>query len=175
MAEERTPNIRRDGAILKGGIRLSDEIDEIYSRISALSARELEVLRLVTTGMTNWSIGLELGISERTAREHISRIMLKLRVGSRVEIAVIATKWSLLSRACRFGESGRSSYGRYTSCVSAVAGEVTKNATSLVFMSLQCVYSKGRHGSCRTAQFTGSPTAQRELDVSTSAARHSLP
>lgn len=81
--------------IVRSGIGLSDEIDEIHSRMSTLSAREFEVLRLVATGMTNYSIGMELGISERTAREHIARIMLKLRVGSRVEIAVIATKWDL--------------------------------------------------------------------------------
>ncbi|MEU4565460.1 helix-turn-helix transcriptional regulator [Micromonospora sp. NPDC023956] len=74
-----------------------DEIDEIRSMMSALSARESEVIRLVATGMTNYSIGMELGISERTAREHIARIMLKLRVGSRVEIAVIATKWELFT------------------------------------------------------------------------------
>ena len=81
-----------------------------------MSARELEVVRLVTTGMNNWSIGLELGICERTAREHISRIMLKLRVGSRVEITVIATKWSLskLACRCRFGETAGSGYGRYS-------------------------------------------------------------
>ncbi|MFD7617934.1 LuxR C-terminal-related transcriptional regulator [Streptomyces sp. NPDC059802] len=77
-------------------IELSGEIDEIRSRVSTLSARELEVFRLVATGMTNYSIGLELKISERTAREHIARIMLKLRVGSRVEIAVVYTKWNLL-------------------------------------------------------------------------------
>ncbi|WP_405775472.1 LuxR C-terminal-related transcriptional regulator [Streptomyces sp. NBC_01390] len=82
--------------IAENGIGLIDEIDEMNSRISTLSAREFEVFRLVATGMTNYSIGAKLKISERTAREHIARIMLKLRVGSRVEIAVIATKWDLL-------------------------------------------------------------------------------
>jgi DNA-binding CsgD family transcriptional regulator len=92
-----------------------DEVDEIYSRVSALSAREFEVHRLVATGMTNFSIGMDLGISERTVREHISRIMLKLGVGSRVEIAVIATKWTLfgLVRRGEFGKSNEASYGSY--------------------------------------------------------------
>jgi DNA-binding CsgD family transcriptional regulator len=80
-------------------VGLSGEIAEIHSRISALSVREFQVLRLVATGITNFSIGVKLGISERTAREHIARIMLKLRVGSRVEIAVIATKWELYELA----------------------------------------------------------------------------
>ncbi|RZU45714.1 regulatory LuxR family protein [Streptomyces sp. BK022] len=70
-------------------------IDELHSSMRALSERESEVARLVATGMTNYSIGVELGISERTAREYIARIMLKLRVSTRVEIAVISTKWEL--------------------------------------------------------------------------------
>ncbi|MGW7514205.1 transposase [Streptomyces sp. NPDC054796] len=73
------------------------EVVELRRGISSLSAREMEVLQLVATGKTNCSIGMELGISERTAREHVARIMLKLGVGSRVEIAVIATKWRLES------------------------------------------------------------------------------
>ncbi|TCO59349.1 response regulator transcription factor [Actinocrispum wychmicini] len=84
-----------ENMIVENGIGPIDNINEIHSRMSALSAREFEVLRLVTTGMTNYNIGMKLGISARTAREHIARIMLKLRVGSRVEIAVIATKWDL--------------------------------------------------------------------------------
>lgn len=68
--------------------------DALHRGNSSLSARENEVLHLVATGKTNCSIGRELGISERTVREHVARIMLKLGVRSRVEIAVIATKWS---------------------------------------------------------------------------------
>ncbi|MFB6435605.1 response regulator transcription factor [Streptomyces sp. NPDC056411] len=74
-------------------IEPSGEVVELRRGILSLSAREMEVLHLVATGKTNCSIGMELGISERTAREHVARIMLKLGVGSRVEIAVIATKW----------------------------------------------------------------------------------
>ncbi|EWC64469.1 hypothetical protein UO65_0076 [Actinokineospora spheciospongiae] len=57
------------------------------------------MLDLVTTGMTNRGIGSALGITERTAREHIARIMLKLGAGSRVEVAVMATRRDLLPRA----------------------------------------------------------------------------
>ncbi|MFF3826179.1 transposase [Streptomyces griseus] len=75
-------------------IEPNGDIVEPHREVSSLSARENEVLHLVATGKTNSSIGMDLGISERTAREHVARIMLKLGVGSRVEIAVIATKWS---------------------------------------------------------------------------------
>jgi DNA-binding NarL/FixJ family response regulator len=65
------------------------------SGLSLLTRREIEVLDLVTAGMTNRSIAKWLGISERTAREHVARILLKLQVRSRVEAAVIATQWRL--------------------------------------------------------------------------------
>lgn len=58
-----------------------------------LTAREMQVLDLVTAGMTNRAVASSLGISERTAREHVARILLKLRVESRVEAAVLATQW----------------------------------------------------------------------------------
>jgi DNA-binding NarL/FixJ family response regulator len=63
-----------------------------------LSDREWQVLDLVVGGMTNRAAASRLGISERTVREHIARIFLKLRVGSRVEAAVIATEWRLIGQ-----------------------------------------------------------------------------
>ena len=43
-----------------------------------LTARELDVLRLVAAGKPNKQIAAELSISERTARTHVSRILHKL-------------------------------------------------------------------------------------------------
>jgi DNA-binding CsgD family transcriptional regulator len=48
-----------------------------------LSARELQVLRLVAAGRTNKAIAAELVISERTVDRHVSNIFAKLRVSSR--------------------------------------------------------------------------------------------
>lgn len=64
-----------------------------------LSQRESEVLDLITAGMTNQSIARRLGISERTVREHVARILLKFDVRSRVQAAVIATKERMASEA----------------------------------------------------------------------------
>ena len=61
----------------------------------ALTAREAEVLDLLMVGMTNRAVANRLGISERTAREYVGRILLKLGVESRVEAAVMATEWRL--------------------------------------------------------------------------------
>jgi DNA-binding NarL/FixJ family response regulator len=60
-----------------------------------LSRREHEVLGLVADGLTNRAVASRLGITERTVREHLARIFLKLRVESRVAAAVVATEWRL--------------------------------------------------------------------------------
>ena len=57
-----------------------------------LTARELEVLRLVAAGRTNRQIGEELFISESTAGVHVSRILAKFGVAGRVEAATIAAR-----------------------------------------------------------------------------------
>src|SRR5262249_6929527 len=55
-----------------------------------LTARELEVLRLVVVGRSNRDIATELFISVKTASVHVSHIMSKLGVASRVEAAALA-------------------------------------------------------------------------------------
>lgn len=46
-------------------------------RLEQLSKREIEVLKLVAVGMFNKEIGVELGISERTVKNHLSSIFKK--------------------------------------------------------------------------------------------------
>ena len=59
-------------------------------RISELTSRELDVLRLVAAGEPNKQIAAELAISERTARTHVSRILRKLHLSSRTQAALWA-------------------------------------------------------------------------------------
>jgi DNA-binding CsgD family transcriptional regulator len=61
-----------------------------------LTARELEVLLLLTGGLSNKEIADELFISAKTASVHVSRILMKLGVTSRVEAAGIAHKRGLM-------------------------------------------------------------------------------
>ena len=56
------------------------------------SAREIEVLRELTTGASNKEIGEALVISEETVRFHIKRILLKTGFQNRTELAVEARK-----------------------------------------------------------------------------------
>jgi DNA-binding NarL/FixJ family response regulator len=66
---------------------------------AGLTARELEVLRLVADGQTNRAIGQTLYISEKTVSVHISRILAKLDASGRVEAAGLAHRLGLLEEA----------------------------------------------------------------------------
>ena len=61
-----------------------------------LTAREVQVLRLVAHGSTNRSIGAELGLSERTVDRHVSNIFAKLGVSSRAAATASAYEADLL-------------------------------------------------------------------------------
>jgi DNA-binding NarL/FixJ family response regulator len=62
-----------------------------------LTARELEVLRLVTAGRRNKEIAAELGITENTVKYHLRNILEKLHVESRTEVATRALRDGLVS------------------------------------------------------------------------------
>jgi DNA-binding NarL/FixJ family response regulator len=61
-----------------------------------LTARELQVLRLVADGRTNRTIADELVLSERTVDRHVSNILAKLRVSSRSAATAYAYEHRLL-------------------------------------------------------------------------------
>ena len=63
--------------------------------IDELSAREREVLRLIARGMENAEIARELGISPRTAKNHVSNILAKLGLPSRIQAAIYAVRRGL--------------------------------------------------------------------------------
>jgi pimeloyl-ACP methyl ester carboxylesterase/DNA-binding CsgD family transcriptional regulator len=55
-----------------------------------LSAREQEILQAVCAGLTNEIIARKLGISDKTVRNHLSRVFVKLGVSSRTQAAIAA-------------------------------------------------------------------------------------
>jgi DNA-binding NarL/FixJ family response regulator len=61
-----------------------------------LTARELEVLRLLAQGLANKEIGRRLSISEHTVKFHINGIMGKLGAQSRTEAVVRATRLGMV-------------------------------------------------------------------------------
>ena len=62
-----------------------------------LTVRELEVVRLLAAGCTNPQIGEALYISRKTASHHVSSILTKLGVATRVEAAGVAHRLGLTS------------------------------------------------------------------------------
>ena len=64
--------------------------------IAGLTAREVQVLRLVAQGATNRSIGTALGLSERTVDRHVSNILAKLGVSSRAAATARAYQSQLI-------------------------------------------------------------------------------
>lgn len=67
--------------------------------VEPLTDREREVLVLVARGETNKEIGRHLGISERTARTHVSNILGKLGLASRTQAALYAVREGIVSTA----------------------------------------------------------------------------
>ena len=65
-------------------------------RLEQLSKREIEVLKLVAVGMFNKEIGVELGISERTVKNHLSSIFKKIDSSDRTQAAVFAIRNGLV-------------------------------------------------------------------------------
>ena len=63
---------------------------------TSLTARELEVLRLVARGMSNRDIAKELFISENTVKNHFRNILEKLQMKSRMEAAMYAVRSKLI-------------------------------------------------------------------------------
>jgi DNA-binding NarL/FixJ family response regulator len=63
---------------------------------TALTGREMDVLRLVVEGKTNQEIGLALGISDKTVEKHLEAVFAKMGVASRVEAAVHAVREGLV-------------------------------------------------------------------------------
>lgn len=61
-----------------------------------LTIRELDVLRLMTAGLSNREIGHALGLAEGTVKNHVSVILSKLAVRDRTRAVLKAVEWGLV-------------------------------------------------------------------------------
>jgi DNA-binding NarL/FixJ family response regulator len=65
--------------------------------LDELTARELEVLRLIARGMSNAEISKTLFIAEQTTKTHVGRILMKLQLRDRAQAVVFAYESGLIS------------------------------------------------------------------------------
>ena len=83
----------RAAEVVLGRLRTAAPRDETDAAgLEQLSERELEVLRLIANGLENAEIASALDISPRTAKNHVSNILAKLGLPSRVQAAVYAVR-----------------------------------------------------------------------------------
>jgi DNA-binding NarL/FixJ family response regulator len=70
----------------------------LHGAFDKLSRRELEIVTFVARGLSNRAIGLSLGLSENTVRNHLRSILDKLGLANRVQVATLALEQGLVKK-----------------------------------------------------------------------------
>jgi DNA-binding NarL/FixJ family response regulator len=90
----REAGIKNDLANHTGLTNLSN--DPNITKIDSLTARELEIIRLVGLGLKNKDISNRLSISDITVRHHLTSIFCKLDISDRQNLLILAHRYGLV-------------------------------------------------------------------------------
>lgn len=88
-------NFRKD-RVVEVAVAPTAEIDHERIQHLGISQRELEVLELISEGLSNQEIGERLFISESTIKSHVSNLFVKLDVKRRTQAVTRAKEWKVI-------------------------------------------------------------------------------
>jgi DNA-binding NarL/FixJ family response regulator len=83
---------RLSSIVQRLGTETVEPTSALVGDVDALTAREKEVLALVTEGLTNQQIAEVLGVAASTIKSHVQNVILKLGASDRTQAAVMAVK-----------------------------------------------------------------------------------
>ncbi len=83
-----------DGRI--AGALLRQRATRTRGDVNELSPRELQIVRLIVEGLSNKEIGQRLMLSDKTVKNHVSKIFAKMRVNARTQLVIRAMRTGLV-------------------------------------------------------------------------------
>lgn len=87
----------------------SPGVSDLTARLATLTPQQVRVLQMLRQGLLNKQIAFDLGVGETTVKAHVSEILRKLRVSSRTQAVIEASKIdfdSIIAQSSRGPQSG---------------------------------------------------------------------